>query len=63
MPAEAYSQRMLRDLRDLLTVVDRRLGQLRDHGAPEVIAHMEDLRTRTTSLIQRIVAEGPRPRD
>ena len=57
LPGEAYSHRMLRDLRDLLAVVDNRLVQLREYGTPEVIAHMEDLRGRTASLIQRIVAE------
>ena len=58
-PDQAYPQRMLRDLRDLLGVVDRRLVQLREHGAPDVIAHMEDLRNRTASLIQRIQTEIP----
>lgn len=58
-PGEGYSQRMLRDLRDLLAVVDRRLLQLGDYGTPEVIAHMQDLRGRTASLIQRIETEMP----
>ena len=58
-PREAYPQRMLRDLRDLLAVVERRLVQLREYGTPEVVAHMEDLRDRTANLIQRLEAERP----
>jgi hypothetical protein len=58
-PREGYPQRMLRDLRDLLAVVDRRLVQLREYGTPEVVAHMEDLRDRTANLIQRLEAERP----
>ena len=53
---EAYPQSMLPELRDLLAVADHRLAALRGHGAPEAIAHMEDLRNRTGALIKRIEA-------
>ena len=50
---EAYAQAVLRDLRDLLTVVDRRLqGAL---NQPKLHAHLLALRTHISKLIQNAV--------
>jgi len=56
---EAFSERMLRDLRDLLVVVERRLRQLREAGSRNRVVHMEALRKRTAGLIERLVAKKP----
>jgi sugar-specific transcriptional regulator TrmB len=58
--SDPAAERMLRDLRDLLGVLDRRLAQLGDDrsaGNAHVIAHITEIRDRTVELIRELEEE------
>lgn len=59
LAGEAYPPQMLRDLRDLLVVVERRLQLLRESGSRVRVAHLEAIRTKTAALIERLESGKP----
>ena len=57
VPGAPTRRRMLRDLYDLLDVLDRRLVALRKGEDGEAVAHMEALRNQTAEQIRRLETE------
>ena len=54
LAGEADPPQMLRDLRDLLIVVERRLHHLREAGSRVRVTHLEAILTKKASLIERL---------
>ena len=48
------------DLRDLRDIANRRLAQLRDHGTPEAIQQLEEIRQRSLDLLANVEATRSR---
>jgi hypothetical protein len=56
-----HSPQTVRDLRDLLAVIDGRLVSLRKFGPAGVLKHMEELRSRVANTLQRVEDNWPTP--
>ena len=56
-----HSPRTVRDLRDLLDIIDGRLVSLRKVGPADVLKHMEELRNRVANTLQRVQDNWPTP--